>query len=134
MDELITELASYFHDEWRKHRLKSGTHGQPTAFYEPRLKDNGSGGEVDIANTKYQDLPEKWQAENRAAAIAVLEILKPEVAAEVHVEWSKRNPSSNLAEIPYELLPEEEKAKDRAQVYAAIDLMRKARKKGLDTR
>lgn len=90
------------------------------------------GGQCDIANTAYKDLPEKWQAENKAAATALVEIFKPEVnkildleeaAAEVHVAWSKRNPTSELAEVPYEFLPEEEKEKDRAQVRAAMKIL-----------
>ena len=55
----ISQLASVLHDEWRKPRLK------PDGTYEPRLKDNGYGGQVDIANTIYENLPVKfWHSDN----------------------------------------------------------------------
>lgn len=120
----ITQVASLFHDEWRKPRLIKGAHGHSTAFYEPRPKDDGNGGTVDIANTAYQDLPEKWQNENRNAAEVLVQLLDMEsLAAQVHDVWSGRNSWSTLAKIPYAALPEEEKEKDRAQVRIAMKVL-----------
>lgn len=114
----VLELATLFHNEWRKPRLK------PDGTYEPRMKEDGTGGQCDIANTNYANLPERWQAENRAAAEWLVTILDIEVlSAKVHEEWSKRNEWSPLAKIPYVALPEEEKEKDRAQVRAAIKIL-----------
>lgn len=134
----ITELASFFHDEWRKTRLKSdGT-------YEPRLKDDGVGGQCDIANTIYANLPEKWQAENKAAATVLVDLINIRNlahihenkndpvwmgyfielnSAKVHDAWSLRNDWSPLAKIKYDDLPDDEKEKDRAQVRAALKIL-----------
>jgi hypothetical protein len=115
----VVELATLFHEEWRKLRLK------PDGTYEPRMKED-NGNAIDIANTAYKDLPEKWQAENRAAAYILVQLLDMEsLAAQVHNAWACRNTWSELAKIPYAALPEEEKEKDRAQVRAAMNILLK---------
>ncbi len=125
-------VASSLHDQWRASRRKEdGT-------YEPRMKDDGLGGQVDIANTDYINLPEKWQGENKVAAEVAVNLVygakqeskdinSPEFLEEaseaVHVEWMKRNPKEewNAAQhVPYSELPEAEKQKDRDQVVLAI--------------
>jgi hypothetical protein len=92
------------------------------------VKPDGAGGEVDIANTNYKDLPEKWQADNRAAATSVVDQLLANPSADietladlVHKDWLSRNgewaePGQKL---PYAELSEEEKQKDREVVLAA---------------
>lgn len=92
------------------------------------MKDDGQGGEVDIANTPYADLPPKWQAENKASAeSAVRAILDnpdadmEQLASIVHDAWLERNGSWAPPEqnVPYEQLSETEKQKDRDVVEAA---------------
>ncbi len=118
MLDKVVELATLFHNEWRKSRLK------PDGTYEPRMKEDGNGGTLDIANTDFKNLPEKWQSENRKAAEVLVKLLDMEsLAAQVHDAWSKRNSWSELSKIPYAALPEEEKEKDRAQVRAAMKIL-----------
>lgn len=147
-DRLVDAMASRLHDDWRKGRLKSGTHGSPDAVYEPRMKPSGmdDGQEIDIAQG-YDRLTPKWQAENRAAAKAALDIVRgamdpggdldslasgpnlERLSAAVHEEWMKRNPKAdyNAAQhVPYASLPESEKQKDRDHVLMAIDLLRRS--------
>lgn len=139
-NRMVVEVASFAHDEWRKLRLISGTHGQPDARYEPRIKPTGlpDGGEIDIANTSYANLPPKWQKENKmgaeSAVGAILDQGVPlydvniEAAANVvHDEWMKRNmwakDDSPHLFVPYEDLAEDEKEKDRVFVRNAIRIM-----------
>ena len=141
-DEIVNKVASKFHDDWRKSRLKSGTHGALDAMYEPRMKPSGldDGQEIDIAQ-HYSKLTPKWQAENKAAAQIAVDLVKnamqqgakPEdiksklldrLAAEVHEAWMSRNPKAdyNAAQhVPYNSLPEPEKQKDRDHILIAID-------------
>ena len=108
-DEIVNKVASQFHDDWRKSRLQSGTHGTLDAMYEPRMKPSGSddGQEIDIAQ-HYSKLTPKWQAENKAAAqIAVNLVKKADYNAPQHV--------------PYNSLPEPEKQKDRDHILIAIN-------------
>jgi len=67
------KIASAFHEDWRKTRLQSdGT-------FEPRVKkttdqawiDAHGTDDVDIANSSYDELPDDWKAENKAAAEVV---------------------------------------------------------------
>ena len=115
--------AAELHDQWRASRqLPDGT-------YEPRWKDDGQGGQVDIANTPYAELPPVWQAENKSAAeSAICAILKnpdatvESLAATVHEDWLDRNGDWAPPEqkLPYAELTEEEKEKDRVVVRAAL--------------
>lgn len=50
------------HEDWQKARN-----------FEPSWKDDGKGGQIDIANTPYSQLPEKWKAENKASALSAVE-------------------------------------------------------------
>ncbi len=132
LEQAKITVASSLHDQWRASRKKEdGT-------YEPRMKDNGLGGQVDIANTEYINLPEKWQGENKIAAETAVNIVygakqegkdvtSPEFLEEaseaVHIEWMKRNPKEdwNAAQhVPYSELSEPEKQKDRDHVVLAI--------------
>ncbi len=98
--------------------------------------------ELDIANTRFEDLSSAWQRENlEAGRVAVNlvyekvvngEEITPEMIEEmssiVHDEWMKRNPWNKEREpekfVPYEELPEEEKAKDRDQILRAIEIIK----------
>jgi ribosomal protein L37AE/L43A len=144
-DHLVRTMASSLHDDWRKGRLTSGTHGQADAVYEPRVKPSGldDGQDVDIAQ-HYDKLTPKWQAENKAAASAAISLVRQAVASgsslqqlssgsgmevladKVHQAWMQRNPKAdyNAAQhVPYASLPEDEKQKDRNHVLMAIKLL-----------
>ena len=140
------KMGSYLHEEWRKTRLKEdGT-------YEPRIKKSKDSewiqkhgtDEVDIANTKFEDLPSNWQYENLEAAKVAVELvydkvadgeeITPEMIEEmssvVHEKWLERNDwvydkeyGNPILAKAYEALPEDEKAKDRAQVETAIRII-----------
>jgi len=118
-------VATALHEAWRAPRATgNGT-------FEPRVKDDGAGGTVDIANTTYEALPSKWQAENLAsatAAIVAVEALARGdnvdtelVSAAVHVAWLERNGDWAEPEqaVPYAQLSEMEKDKDRSVAAAA---------------
>lgn len=116
-DPAVPPVAAELHEQWR-----AGFAATNGAEAE-RWKDDGHGGKVDIAHTAYKDLPAKWQAENRAAALSAVKAVSyptgsPDLegAAElIHNDWRKRNgswaPDEQMA--PYERLPEAEKEKDR---------------------
>lgn len=125
-NNIVDQIASVLHDEWRAQRLLAD------GSYEPRIKDDGAGGTVDIANTDYVNLPEKWQAENKAAAWLVAAAIQanPEgtiddLAAVVHTDWLSRNGEWAPAEqaLPYAELSEDEKEKDRAVVRVALSVI-----------
>lgn len=142
----IQKMGSYLHEEWRKTRLTEDW------TYEPRMKKSKDAewtekhgtDDVDIANTKFEDLPSNWQYENLEAAKVAVELvyekvasgeeITPEMIEEmssvVHEKWLERNDwvydkeywNPVLAQ-PYADLPEEEKAKDRVQIEAAIRII-----------
>jgi hypothetical protein len=135
---LKEKLASSLHDKWRETRKKED------GSYEPRWKStkdqkwiNQKGtNQTDIANTDYENLPEDWQAENKASAeVAVEEIAKAinqgksldenfveSASAVIHKRWVERNESWAPSEqkVPYTELVEEEKEKDRDIIREAI--------------
>lgn len=138
--QLVTQLGSLLHDEWRAPRK------QADGSFEPRMKTtkdeawtaaHGTS-EVDIANTSFANLPSDWQGENRAAAeVAMGELFRQveagglldgsfveQAAAAVHDKWLERNGSWAPTEQnkPFGELSEEEKEKDRVQVRKAIEL------------
>ena len=123
--------------------------------YSPRMKKSEDAvwtekhgtDDVDIANTKFEDLPSNWQYENTEAAKVAVDLvfdkivngeeITPEMvegmASVVHERWKDRNPWVNapkekgwnpvLAQ-PYEKLPEDEKAKDRVHIETAIKIIK----------
>lgn len=145
--DIVAKVASKLHDAWREPRRIEGTN-----TFEPRIKPakdeawiashNGQT-EVDIANTSYEDLPEPWKAENRAAAqSAVNEIKKAEASGipldesfietasdAQHVEWLERNGSwaEEQQKLPYSELPESEKEKDRIVIRTALDVYKESK-------
>jgi hypothetical protein len=110
--------------------------------YEPRIKttkdekwieEHGSS-EVDIANTDYVNLPEDWQAENKAAAAVVVGIMVEnngevglegeqfyEIGEKIHSAWLDRNEWAKGGEldVPFHELSPEEQDKDISQIDVA---------------
>lgn len=150
-ESLINSLWSDFHDVRRSTRKK-----MEDGTYEPRWKPaedeewskaHGWTQEIDIANTKFEDLSPKWKKENYDAAKCAIDLVYDKVldvfinnkwfwrtvfdfntienlSSVVHDERMKRNPRNKESEpekfVPYNELPEEEKAKDRNQILQAI--------------
>ena len=145
--KLAEQIASKLHEDWRKTRLTE------TGVYEPRWKKvkdesfilkldlenlpanvriNEGVVEIDIANSTYQQLSADWQAENKAAAEVVAEVLESdkdysidEVGEIIHTEWLKRNDWAKGGEldVPFVDLPKNEQNKDLAQYYIGIETM-----------
>lgn len=152
-ESLINSLWSDFHDAWRSARKK-----MEDWTYEPRWKPakdeewskaHGWAQELDIANTKFEDLSPKWKQENYDAAKCAIDLVYDKIvmclmqkrewerwrdvftveaiesfSSVVHDERMKRNPWNKETEpekfVPYNELPEEEKVKDRIQIFQAI--------------
>lgn len=152
-ESLINSLWSDFHDAWRsvRKKMEDGT-------YEPRWKPakdeewskaHGWAQELDIANTKFEDLSQYYKQENYEAAKCAINLVYDKIIAcltpkeqwerwrdvftletveglssVVHDERMKRNPWDKESRpelfVPYNELPEEEKAKDRSQIFQAI--------------
>ena len=141
--EIIQEVASTFHEEWRKNRLqKDGTYlpmvekSEDEVWTRKHWTDT-----VDIANTDFEDLPDNWKHENiEAAKIAVnlvyekdLEKISAETIEElskiVHEKRLERNWiawSFENQRVSYKELSEEEKAKDRLQIEIAIKILKQS--------
>ena len=140
--EIIQEVASTFHEEWRKNRLqKDGTYLPMVEKSEDETRNKIHWTDiVDIANTDFADLPDNWRYENiEAAKVAVdlvyekmlnLEKISNEMIEEmsniVHEKWLERNWiewSFENQRVSYENLSEEEKEKDRIQIKTAIEVI-----------
>lgn len=93
-ENAIRNMAAELHEEWRKTRLNAD------GSYEPRFKKSKDKAwiaahgtdDVDIANTKYADLPSNWQADNYAAAKAAVEAVArfgvtEEAGNLIHEDW-----------------------------------------------
>lgn len=141
--DIIEKVASIFHEKWRVNRLQSG------GIYKPMIEKSEDEewtklhwtDVVDIANTKFDDLPSNRKYENlEAARVAVnlvydkviswesisFEIID-EMAKIVHERWLERNGelwSFENQRVPYEKLSEEEKAKDRIQIQLTIQIVK----------
>ena len=135
LGKAVEMLGSKLHEKWaegyRSGEMAKGNEN-PT-----RMKDDGMGGQVDILNTSYAELPPKRQAENKAQAEAAIGLVSKDMsgamdnlenlAAQVHEQWLSRNSwaveqKSPLA-VPYSELPEEEKQKDRDVIIAAHEIL-----------
>lgn len=137
VQEAVDALGSAFHEDWRKTRLDDAGN------FEPRVKEtsdtawieaNGTN-QVDIANSTYDQLPEDWKAENKAAAEVVVGVMidrngsvdlsdeatRTEVGGVIHDAWLSRNEWAKGGEldVPFADLSAEEQAKDIAQVEVA---------------
>lgn len=133
----VDTLGSAFHEDWRKTRLDD------EGNFEPRVKEtsdsawieaNGTN-QVDIANSTYDQLPEDWKAENKAAAEVVVGVMverdgaidlsdettRLEVGGIVHDAWLSRNKWAAGGDLdkPFDQLPPEEQAKDISQIEVA---------------
>ena len=133
LGKAVDMLASKLHENWasgyRSGEMAKGNEN-PT-----RMKDDGMGGQVDILNTSYSDLPAKWQAENKAQAESAIELVARNMdsasmdieglAAQIHEQWLSRNSwaKDGPLGVPYNELPEEEKQKDRDVITAAQDIL-----------
>lgn len=114
MSEEMLAIAAELHEAWR------GDRRRPDGTYEPRLKPDGEGGLVDIANTPFAALPRRWQEENLRAAesaehAVITAVTLEDAARHVHDEWIERNVewAEEEQRTPYDAMPEAEKAKDR---------------------
>ena len=133
LGKAVDMLASKLHENWadsyRAGEMAKGNEN-PT-----RMKDDGMGGQVDILNTAYADLPPKWQGENKAQAEAAISLVAKNMddvmgnieglAAQVHEQWLSRNSwaANGPLGVPYNELPEEEKQKDRDVIVAAYEIL-----------
>ncbi len=138
--QMVTELGSLLHDEWRASRKKED------GSFEPRVKTTKDETwktaygteEVDIANTSFAELPADWQGENKIAAEVAMDTVfhatevsrtlddsfVEEASAIVHDKWLERNGewAPEEQKKPFAELSEEEKEKDRVQVRKAIKI------------
>lgn len=135
--EAVAALAGAFHEDWRKTRL------QEDGSYEPRIKATKDEAwiaargtdQVDIANSTYGELPSDWQAENKAAAEVVVDVLdeangsvdlsneehRVYVGSKIHDAWLSRNEwaAGGELDVPFTQLPPAEQAKDIDQMVVA---------------
>ncbi len=129
VDMLASNLHGVWADSYRAGEMAKGNEN-PT-----RMKDDGMGGQVDILNTSYADLPPKWQAENKAQAESAISLVAQNMenammdieglSAQIHEQWLSRNSwaKDGPLGVPYNELPEEEKQKDRDVIKAAYDIL-----------
>ena len=133
LGKAVDMLASKLHENWasgyRASEMAKGNEN-PT-----RMKDDGMGGQVDILNTSFDQLPPKWQAENNAQAASAIMLVADDLegamgnieglAAKVHQQWLSRNSwaANGPLGVPYNELPEEEKQKDRDVIEAAYEIL-----------
>ena len=129
VDMLASKLHKNWQDGYRAGEMAKGNEN-PT-----RMKDDGMGGQVDILNTSYDQLPPKWQAENKAQAESAISLVAKDMegamgnieglAAKVHEQWLSRNSwaANGALGVPYNELPEEEKQKDRDVITAAYEIL-----------
>ncbi|MCX6737047.1 MAG: hypothetical protein NTW73_03130 [Candidatus Parcubacteria bacterium] len=143
--QMVVELGSSLHEEWRAPRKKED------GSFEPRIKktkdeewakEHGTD-DIDIANSSFVELPTDWQGENKAAAeVAMNEVFLAnekerildeafieEASTVVHDKWLERNGEWASPELkkPFAELAEEEKEKDRAQIRKAIEIFKSSK-------
>ena len=149
--EIIERVASGFHEKWRENRL------QNDGKYKPMIEKSEDEewntvywtDVVDIANTKFKDLPSNWKCENLEAAKVAVDLVyekivnKEKIDSEmieemskiVHEKWLERNGvqwSFENQRVDYQNLSEEEKAKDRIQIELAIQIIKSKKYKKTD--
>jgi hypothetical protein len=129
VEMLAAKLHGVWADGFRSGEMAKGNES-PT-----RMKDDGMGGQVDILNTSYSDLPPKWQAENKAQAESAIGLVSRNMsdamgnieglAAQVHEQWLSRNSWAKDGPLgaSYSELPEEEKQKDRDVITSAYEIL-----------
>ena len=141
--EIIEKVASAFHEKWRENRLIED------GKYEPMIEKSEDEvwnmkhwtDVVDIANTKFEDLPSNRKYENFEAAKVTVDLVYDkilswdsftsqeieEMSKIVHEKRLERNWTQWSFEnqrVDYERLSEEEKDKDRMQIGLAIQIIK----------
>ena len=141
--EIIERVASAFHEKWRENRLQNDDK------YKPMIEKSEDEewntvywtDVVDIANTKFKDLPSNRKHENLEAAKVAVDLVYEkvinweemnskmieEMSKIVHEKWLERNGiqwSFENQRVDYQNLSEEEKAKDRIQIELAIQIIK----------
>lgn len=143
MKKLIEKIAWIFHENWRKSKIdENGVYESVIEKSKDEVWTKEHWTEVvDIANTKFEDLPSNWQRENIEAAKVAVELVYQkvvdweEITSEmidemskiVHIKWLERNWvkwSFENQRVDYENLSEEEKEKDRIQIRLAIQIIK----------
>ena len=129
VEMLAAKLHGVWADGFRSGEMAKGNENPN------RMKDDGKGGQVDILNTSYSNLPPKWQAENKAQAESAIGLVSRNMsdamgnveglAAQVHEQWLSRNSWAKDGPLgaSYSELPEEEKQKDRDVITAAYEIL-----------
>ena len=146
-NELVEKIASKAHALWRENWRKD--HGD-----EPRDKDtvdeiwitsHDNQRKVNIAKTKYEDLPQDWQLDNKNGAASALEAILDkkitdfeEASSYVHDKWVERNGEKDYVikdkelysvELnrckTYDEISEAQKDKDRLFVRLALETINK---------
>ena len=143
-ERIIETLAATFHENWRDGRLMDDWRYRPMMEKSKDYEWNmGHWTDVvDIANTKFEDLPSNRRHENLEAAKVVVDLLYEkllnwkeitrrmieEMSEIIHNKWLERNWvawSFEYQRVEYQQLSEEEKAKDRNQLLQAIEIVKK---------
>jgi len=144
--EIIQKVASVFHEKWRENRLQKD--GNYKSMIEKSEDEDRNiiywTDQVDIANTKFENLPLNRKYENLQAAQVVVNLVYDkvvnweeinsemieEMSKIVHEKWFERNGkqwSFENQRVEYENLSEEEKTKDRVQIQIAIQIIKSER-------
>jgi hypothetical protein len=112
--ELIEKVGSAFHEQWREEWHASDAKKEVPELTREKATSDQAWIEahgidtVDIANTNYEDLPEDWKGENKAAAEFVVGLrqeldeagvngslddpaVREYVGDEIHKAWLSRN-------------------------------------------
>lgn len=139
-------LAAHFHEVWRAQWFKDNAPGAPRRKaagvpYEaipPGPADSAGVTEatgeawIDIAARSFDLLTPQWQAENLAAAVAAVAIIRDsslqttdERGDAIHRAWLERNGTyaSPVQRLPYAQLPWGEQRKDLVQLVAAARII-----------
>lgn len=141
-DAIINDTAAKAHDQWaadyKQANGKDATRVKKTKDAD-WIKKNGTD-EVDIANTKFDDLPSDWQKENLEGAKAAFNALHKvyakntssqgyaqaadldKAASAVHDSWLERNGAwaPEHQKQPFDKLSTEEQDKDRSFIDSAL--------------
>lgn len=133
-------VAALLHEDWRLTRL------QEDGSFEPRVKGTADAEwtaahdgatELDIANTLYEDLPDDWKAENKAAGKVIASLIenvgtdvnlqdpdqRSNIGQHIHDEWLTRNEwaKGGDLDVPFDELPADEQAKDLSQMMIGLE-------------
>lgn len=134
--ESVENLGNEIHEEWRKSRYREESKDYEPVIRKTGLQDHDGAKEVDIANTKYEDLPDEWQRENKISAeiapgevkeainagTPLDELFIEAASSALHEKWLERNSSfaTQDQKKSFDELPEREKEKDRIIIRKAI--------------